>query len=250
MKNFAFGFVVLFGSALALTPGCGDDEATTEGGGSGGTAGGGGSTSKGGSASGGDATDAGSTSVGGEPAGPNGGMPSAGGAPGAGGAGFMNPEGCPAEAPMNDDDCFVNLDVQTSCEYPGSRCVCNGYMAAGGAGGATAGAGNWICRGAGADCPDAAPSTGDACDQNVRCPYPGDIDCACQGGEWACEGAGNQGAGGGGGAPSAGACPATEPTAADPCDGPIASCFYDDSNTLCSCPSRGPGADEWACESF
>jgi len=268
MKRLTLGLVVLIGGALALAPGCGDDsDSESNGAGSGGTAGKGGSTSKGGSSTnGGDTSNAGdgNTNAGGEPGGggtpgTNGGAPTtnggapAGGAPGAGGAGFMNPEGCPEAAPNNNDDCSVALAVQSACEYPGSRCICSGYIAGGGgAGGADPGVpGNWICQGDGADCPADAPMTSDACDNNgTHCPYPDGVDCFCAGGDWNCGGPGvDPGAGGAGNNP-AGECPATAPDGGDGCNGPIPVCFYDETNTLCSCPGNGPDANEWDCQNL
>ena len=264
MKNFTIGFIALLGGALTLAPGCSDDADDTSGSGNaageGGSTGKGGSTSKGGTQStGGDTSDAGEgNTVGGESAGGgepgtggdgNGGTP--GGEGGAGGAGFMNPEGCPAEAPVTGGDCFADLEVQSACEYPGSRCVCNGYMGSGGAGGAEAG-GNWICRGDGDECPATAPATDDACEDNgLHCPYPGGNECFCSGGDWDCSDPeiGGPGQGGGPGEPL-GECTETPPQSGDDCVGPIPTCFYDDTNTLCTCPGAGPDADTWSCQTL
>lgn len=259
MKNFTLGALVLIGSVVTLSPGCGDDGEVVGSGGaaaSGGKAGSSsGGTSNGGSdaggspAAGGDTGDAGSgTNEGGMP----GGGGASGGAPGGAGAGFMNPDGCPEAAPASNDDCYVDLEPQTSCEYAGSRCICNGYMGGGGAGGAAPG--NWVCQGDGADCPETQPATDDECNDNgLNCPYPGSIGCFCQAGSWTCDepGGGQGGAGGaGGGGSAAPTCPEQEPANEDPCEGPIYACFYDETNTLCNCDGVGPDADEWVCQTF
>jgi hypothetical protein len=149
---------------------------------------------------------------------------------------------------MTGDDCSVNLDVQSSCEYAGSRCVCNGYIpasgGAGGAGGAPADTpGSWFCQGEGDTCPDPAPMTDDNCDNNGDlCPYPGGITCTCGGNNWNCVDP-SAASGGAGNTPDE--CPEVEPGDGDDCVGPVATCFYDDSNTICQCP--GVGDSEWSC---
>jgi hypothetical protein len=159
----------------------------------------------------------------------------------------MNPEGCPTEAPENTGDCFVSLGVQESCEYAGSRCVCNGFMGGGGAGGAMGGV--WVCQGAGEDCPATAATDDECTDNGMYCPYPGSEECFCQGGDWNCSDPGMPGVGGAPGV-MPGDCPEEAPEDAAECQGPIVSCFYDDSGTLCNCPALGPNADEWTCMTF
>jgi hypothetical protein len=254
MKNFAMGLAVAMAGVLILAPGCGDDDATAGSGGSGGS--GGGSS---GSSSEGGATSGGSTSGGGETGDAGAGNTSSGGAPeggataggasagGAGGAGFMNPEGCPEAAPDTNDDCFVTLDLQESCEYPGSRCVCNGYTGSGGAGGAMAG--NWLCQGDAGDCPETAPATEDECtDNGLNCPYPGDVNCFCAADAWDCDDPGAGDAGGAGNTP--GECPTEQPADEAVCVGGIYGCSYEETSTVCNCPGAGPNADQWNCQEF
>ncbi len=255
MKNLGIGLTLLITAGLMLAPGCGDDDDSdttggTSGAGAGGKAGASGGTSSGGTSSGGKAGASGGTSSGGtSSAGTSSGGTSAAGAPGAGGAGgagFMNPAGCPDTAPDTTDPCSVDLDIQTSCEYPGSRCVCNGYLGAGGVGGANAG--TWICQGDGTDCPDPAPATDDACtDNGQNCPYPGGVNCFCTGNSWSCDDPA-QGVGGAGNTP--GECPPDLPDEEMACQGGIYGCLYEDDNAVCNCPGAGQDPDQWHCETF
>jgi hypothetical protein len=248
MRNVAFGFVALIAGVLVLTPGCGDDEESADGA-SGGEAGEG-STGDGGTSSGGTSSGKGGTGSGGTNTGSGGSTSSAGGAPaggeGGGGAGTgpVNPAGCPATAPASNDDCFIDLDLAETCQYPGSTCVCNGYTDTG-AGGAP-NPGNWVCFGGGEDCPDTAPATDDDCSDNgLSCPYPGGISCFCQGGDWTCDDPG-QGAGGVGNVP--GECPDTAPADNAACNGGIYGCLYEEDDVLCNCPAVGPNSDHWNCQ--
>jgi hypothetical protein len=144
---------------------------------------------------------------------------------------------------MTGDECTVDLEAAESCDYAGSQCFCNGYIAgaggAGGAGGDTPGL--WTCHGAGDDCPDTAPMSDDDCDNpGDFCPYPDGVSCSCGGQGWNCIDP-NQGIGGAGNEPDA--CPETVPDG--DCNGPVSGCFYDDTDELCSCPA-GANA-EWDC---